>query len=119
MNLESNAAKTIAALVVLNAGLFVSYNLPVKALPVTPAVQASAVAPRAEVCKVRTEARMAAMEARMQARAVAREMVRARREAKQAAAMAPSATPVRSRTSVTDYVRCIVSSGIRSISSGI
>jgi len=118
MNLESNAAKTIAALVVLNAGLLIANHVPAKVLH-APAMQAQAVSQGAELCKVRTEARKAAMEARFQARAAAREMVRARRQVKQAAVMAPNASPVKCRTTVTDYVRCIVSSGMRTLASGI
>ncbi|ABF39587.1 hypothetical protein Acid345_0582 [Candidatus Koribacter versatilis Ellin345] len=118
MNLESNAAKTIAALAVLNIGLFFSHHVPVKAI-YTPTVQASVVSQRAEMCKVRTEARLAAMEARLQARAAAREMVRARRQVKQATVMAPNATPTKCNMSVTDYVRGIVSSGMRTLASGI
>jgi len=118
MNLESNAAKTIAALVVLNVGLFVAHHVPVKVLR-TPVVQAQVASQKAEICKVRTQARMAAMEARLQARAAAREMVRARRQARQAAVIAPNVSPTKCRTTVTDYVRCIVSSGMRTLASGI
>ncbi len=115
MNLESNAAKTIAALVVLNVGLAVSHYVPVKVLR-TPVVQAQVASQRAEICKARTEARRAALEARLQVRAAAREMVRARR---QATVMAPSASPAKCSMSVTDYVRSIVSSGVRTLASGI
>ncbi len=118
MNFESNAAKTIAALMVLNVGLFVSNHASVTALAHSPAVRASVAAQRSEICKARVEARMAAMQARLQARAAVREAVRARREVKQAAAMAPSASSIKTRTTVTDYVRCIISSGIRSVSGG-
>ncbi len=118
MNFESNAAKTIAALVVLNIGLFVSHHAPVKGLR-SPVVQASVMQQRAEICKARIEARKAAMEARLHARAAAREMVRARRQASQAAVMAPSASATKCRTSVTDYVRTLVSSGMRTLASGI
>ncbi len=118
MNLESNAAKTIAALVVLNAGLLVSHHVPVKGLH-APAVQATVISHKAEMCKVQIEARHAAMQARTQARMAQREVARARRQMAQAAVMAPNANSTKCRTSVTDYVRYIVASGIRTLASGI
>ena len=122
MNFESNAAKTIAALVVLNAALFVSHHVPAQRL-YTPAVQASIASNNVEMCKAKAEMRIAAhqaaMEARAQAREAARQAKRARRDMKQAAAMAPSASQAKARTTITEYVRCIVSSGVRTIVGGI
>jgi hypothetical protein len=123
MNLQSNAAKTIAALVVLNAGLFVSHHVPATVRAQGPEIQAQAAATRGEACKARAEAHKAAIEARSQARVAVREIVRAqiqaRRDAVRAARTSPSVSPVKARSSVTDYVKCILSSGARAMTGGI
>ncbi len=125
MNLNTNGAKAIAALVVLNAGLFLSHHrvLAVVHGQPAPAIQAQIAAGRAEVCKAQTAARMAAMEARIQARVAQREAMRARKQVRQdavhAAAMAPSSAGVKTRTTVTDYVHCILSSSKRAVNGGI
>ena len=125
MNLNTNGAKAIAALVVLNAGLFLSHHriLGVVHGQSGPAIQAQIAASRAEVCKVQTAAHMAAMEARMQARVAQREAMKARKQVQQdavhAAAMAPSSASVKTHTTVTDYVRCILTSSRRAVNGGI
>jgi hypothetical protein len=125
MNLNTNGAKAIAALVVLNAGLFLSHH---RVLAVVhgqsgPAIRAQIAASRAEICKAQTAARMAATEARTQARVAQREAMKARRQvqgdAVHAAVMAPSSASVKTRTTVTDYVRCILSSSKRAVNGGI
>jgi hypothetical protein len=122
MNLESNGAKAIAALVVLNAGLFLSHHR-VLASVHSPSIQAQIAATQTEMCKVRVEARKAAMEARMQARVAQREAMKARRQALQdasrAAVMAPSAATPKAHTSITDYVHCLVTSSKRAVTGGV
>lgn len=122
MNLNTNAAKMVAALVVLNAGLFASHSLPTITAPGR-AIQAQLVSARTEICKARTEARMAALDARLQARAARREALRTRRQVQQdmkrAATMAPTSTNGKTRTSISDYVHCLVTSGVRTVVSGI
>jgi hypothetical protein len=127
MNLESNGSKAIAILVVINAGLFISHQAN-RIVSRAPVVNASIASTHGEMCKAQAEARIAAMQARMQAREAARQASRAQkqiqRDAKHASAAATqSMAPTASRnnkvqTTVTDYVRCIVSSGVRSIMSG-
>jgi leucyl aminopeptidase (aminopeptidase T) len=80
-------------------------------------------AARAEACKARAEAHVAALEARLQARTAAREMVKARIQVSQdvehATAMAPTASAAaRAHTTVRDYVQCLLNSGVRSVVSG-
>lgn len=123
MNLESNGAKAIAALIVLNAGLFLSHHR-VLASTHSPSLQARIAATQTEICKVRTEARKAAFEARLQARTAQREATKARRQAQQdatrAAMMAPSsAISSQARTSITDYVHCLLTSSKRSVNGGV
>ena len=122
MDLNTNGAKAIVALVALNAGLMVSHhhNLP-KAGVQHPVVVAANVN-SAEICKAQAEARKAALEARKaglearyQARVAARQVTR---DVVHAAAMAPMSGAAKTRTSITDYVHCLVSSGTRSINSG-
>ena len=116
MKLNNNAATTIAALLVLNVGLFVSNHE--RVVRANTGIQASAVHANAEACQARAEARAAAMQARLEARRMVREAVRAQidaqREARRAAVMAP-ATSTNVHTTVTDYVRCIVTSGVRTL----
>ena len=125
MNLNTNGAKAIAALVVLNAGLFLSHHrmLAVVHGQPGPAIHAQIAAGRAELCKAQAAAHMAALEARMQARFAQREAMKARKQAKQdamhAAAMAPSSASVKTHTTVTDYVRCILTSSKRAVNGGI
>jgi hypothetical protein len=122
MNLNSNGAKTIAALVVLNAGLFVSHYRPI-AMVHGQAIQAQLASSQTEICKVRTEAHKAAMQARMQAKVARREAIRARKQVQQdathAAVMAPNSASAKTRTTVTDYVHCILSSSKRAVNGGI
>lgn len=119
MDLNSNGARAIAALIVVNAGLFVSHHSFTFCSP-TRSVRAEVMAARGEACKARAEAHVAALEARVQARAAAREMVKARiqlsQEAHHAAAMAPTAA--RTHTTIHDYVQCLLNSGVRSVVSG-
>lgn len=124
MNLNTNGAKAIAVLLVLNAGLFVSHHhVSIDGVRGPLAVNSELAATRAQVCKARTEARTAAMEARIQSRMAAREMEMARKQmqadAARAAHMAPTSAPAATHTMVKDYVRCLVTSGMRSMSSGI
>jgi hypothetical protein len=118
MNLETNGAKMIAALLVLNGGLFVSHYTP-KAC----GAEANLMASRAQICEARATARLAAMEARFEARAAARELAKAskqmRKDAVRAALLAPP-PPVtgKSRVSISDYVHCLLSSGNQSIIGG-
>lgn len=125
MNLNTNGAKAIAALVVLNAGLFLSHHrlLSVVHGQSGPAIRAQIAASRSEICKAQTAAHMAAMEARMQARVAQREAMRARRQVQRdavhAAVMAPSSASVKTHTSVTDYVRCILASSKRAVNGGV
>jgi hypothetical protein len=122
MNLNTNGAKAIAALVALNAGIFLSHHVPMHERR-GPAVQAELIATRAEICKARTEARMAAYQARMQTRAAAREALKARKQIQQetahAAAMAPTSAVARTHSTITSYVHCILASGVRSVNGGI
>ena len=117
MNLETNGAKMIAALLVLNGGLFVSHHV-----PQTCGAKAHLMASRAELCEARAEAHLAAIEARMEARAAARELAKAskqmRKDAVRAALMSPAPMSPRSRVSISDYVHCLLSSGTQSITSG-
>ena len=109
--MNQNAATTIAALLVLNAGLFVSNQA--RDLGVHAATRAQVTAARAEACKAKIEARAAAVGARIEARQAAREAIRVRHEVQKAAMMAPASS--RPRVSVADYVRCVVNSSVRSI----
>lgn len=122
MNLNTNGAKAIAALVVLNAGLFITQHAPLVSAHGT-ALRASVAAGQAQICKARTEARVAALQARLQARAAQREALRARRQmqkdAAHAATMAPSSASSIRRTTVTDYVHCLLTSGTRTVSGGV
>ena len=122
MNLNSNGARSVAALVVLNAGLFLSHHAPI-VFAHRPAVQAQTMATRAQICAAQVQAKAAAAEARAQARVAAREMTRAQkqlqRDAWHAAIMAPTPSSCRSRTSLTDYVRSLGSYGSRSVTGGI
>jgi hypothetical protein len=117
MNLKTNGAKMIAALLVLNGGLFVSHYVPKGC-----GAKAHLMASRAELCEARAEARLAAMEARIEARAAARELAKAskqmRKDALRAALTAPAPAPVKSRVSISDYVHCLLNSGNQSITSG-
>lgn len=122
MNLNSNASKAIAVLVLLNAGIFAAHHKPMAGIH-TPVVRAQVMEARGTACKARAEARVAAMEARIQAREAAREAAHARVQvqvdAARAAAMAPAVISTRSHTGLTDYVRCILNSGTRSVNGGI
>jgi hypothetical protein len=117
MNLNTNAATTIAALLVLNAGLFVSNHTRV-ARANAPAMQADAAHASAEACRAKAEAHTAALQARLEARRIVREATQARIEAQRDAARAAVMAPANSthvHTSVTDYVRCIIVSGVRTL----
>jgi hypothetical protein len=134
MNLNTNGSKAIAIMVVLNGGLFLSHHLPMAGLH-GPLVVNSGVASaraetscarsqvRAETTCIRSQARMAALEARNQARLAVRQMMQARKQAQQqavhAATMAPTSTQARTHTTIKDYVHCIVTSGVRSMTSGV
>jgi hypothetical protein len=113
MNLNNNAVTTIAALLVLNAGLFVSNHSRIVRAN-TPEMQANAIHANAEACRAKAEARAAALQARLETRRMVRDAVRARvqRNVARAAVMAPS-NQAQMHISVTDYVRCLVSTGVR------
>lgn len=115
--MNQNAATTIAALLVLNAGLFVSNHA--RDMHARAETRADVVSARTEACKARMEARAAAQTARIEARQAAREAIRARRDAQEetlrAIKIAPATALAKPRVSLTDYVHCIVNSGVRSI----
>ncbi len=121
MDFNTNSARAIAAMIALNAGLLVSHHAPRIALH-SPAVWAGVSADSAEICKAQAEAHKAALQARLQARTAVREMMQARRQVRQdvsrAAIMAPMAANAKVHNSITDYVHCLLSSGVRSITSG-
>ena len=121
MDLKTNGAKTIAALIALNAGLLFSHHLPMTHAT-APKVQAK-MAAHGEMCKAKQEAHLAAMQARIEARQAVREAMRARKEAiaeaAHAAATAPRTNASKVQNSVSGYVHCLVSSGVRSIVSGV
>jgi hypothetical protein len=122
MNLNTNGAKAIAALLALNAGIFIAHHPPGIGVH-GPAMQAQVLATRAEICKARTEARMAALQARMQARLAAREALKARKQMQQdvahAAAMAPTSAGAKTHSTITGSVHCLLSSGVRSVNGGV
>lgn len=115
--MNQNAATTIAALLVLNAGLFVSNHA--RDMRAHAATRAEVVSAKSEACKARMEARAAALKARIEARQAARDAVRARRDARNEALrvirFAPATSTANPRVSLTDYVHCIVNSGVRSL----
>jgi hypothetical protein len=102
---------------VLNTVLFVS-NHARSVRASTPEMQANAIHARADACRARTEAYAAATQARLEVRRIVREATRTRvqaqRDAARAAVMAPG-NPAQVHTSVTDYVRCIVTTGVRTL----
>lgn len=113
MDLNTNGARTIAALVVLNAGLLISHHsLAVNAH--RPVVFAKTVN-SGQLCKATMQAHEAALVARYQARQAAREVTR---QAVRAAMIAPTNQAARSHSSVTSYVKCMANSGTRSINGG-
>ncbi len=125
MNLNSNGAKAIAALVALNAGLLVAHHAPVARIN-TPAVRAAVASAQAQSCAARSaahevaaEARKAAAQARLQSREVAREMVKAQQDMHRATGIAPSSGSPRNCTTLNDYMRSLVSLGTRSLNAGI
>ncbi len=120
MDLNTNGARAIAILVALNAGLLFTH-LPMHVAAQRPMLAIKSVNSgqicqvKLEAQKTKLEARKAAFEARYQVRVAAREITR---QAVRAAMMAPTSATPKPRSSVTDYVHCMASSGTRSMYGG-
>jgi|SRR5581483_6432836 len=125
MNLNTNGAKTIAALVVLNVGLFVSQHATLARVQVfhLRAHEVGLHAPQADICAARAEAHAAAIQARLQAQMAQKAAEQARKQMEQnlhhVALMAPSSTGLQSYDSLTKCVRSLVTSTGQSINGGI
>ena len=113
MDLNTNGARAIAALFALNAGLMFSHHSMLVSAH-RPVVLAKTVN-SGQLCKATMQAHEAALRARYEARAAAREVTR---QAVRAAIMAPTTSTAKSRASVTGYVKCMASSGTRSMNGG-